>query len=78
VLSHHGNFPAFQPTSDLYVIDLKSGARQPLTAVNSIWSDSWPRWSSNGRWIAFASKREGGVLARIYFYVNHAIGRLYD
>jgi hypothetical protein len=39
--------------------------------VNSSWSDSWHCWSSNGRWIAFASKREGGVLARIYFsYFN--------
>jgi hypothetical protein len=66
-LSHHGNFPIFQPTSDLYLIDLKSGTRQPLTAVNSSWSDSWHCWSSNGRWIAFASKRDGGVLARIYF-----------
>ena len=35
--------------------------------MNSSWSDSWHCWSSNGRWIAFASKREGGVLARIYF-----------
>ena len=66
-LAHHGNFPIYQPTCDLYVIDLKSGARRPLTAVNSRWSDSWHSWSSNGRWIAFASKREGGVLARIYF-----------
>jgi dipeptidyl aminopeptidase/acylaminoacyl peptidase len=66
-LSHHGSFPIYQPTCDLYLIDLKSGARQPLTAVNSSWSDSWHSWSSNGRWIAFASKREGGVLARVYF-----------
>ena len=66
-LSHHGNFPIYQPTCDLYVIDLKSGTRQPLAAVNSRYSDSWHCWSSNGRWIAFSSKREGGVLARIYF-----------
>ena len=66
-LSHHGNFPIYQWTSDQYVIDLKSGELKPLTAVNSRWSDSWHCWSSNGRWIAFASKREGGVLARIYF-----------
>jgi dipeptidyl aminopeptidase/acylaminoacyl peptidase len=65
-LAHHGNFPIYQPTCDLSVIDLKSGTRRPLTAVNSRWSDSWHGWSSNGRWIAFASKREGGVLARIY------------
>jgi len=67
LLAHHGNFPTYQPICDLYVIDLKSGARQPLTAVNRSWSGSWPGWSSNGRWISFASKREGGVLARIYF-----------
>jgi len=66
-LSHHGNFPIFQPTCDLYVGDPKGRVPQPLTAVNSRWSDSWHCWSSNGRWIAFASKREGGVLARIYF-----------
>jgi hypothetical protein len=66
-LSHHGYSPVYQPTSDLYVIDLKSGARQPLTALNSRLSDSWHSWSSNGRWIAFASSREGGVLSRIYF-----------
>lgn len=66
-LSSHGNFPIYQWTSDLYVIDLASGGLRPLSAVNSRWSDSWHSWSSNGRWIAFASKREGGVLARIYF-----------
>jgi hypothetical protein len=66
-LSHHGNFPIYQWSSDLYVIDTASGELRPLTAVNSKWSDSWHCWSSNGRWIAFASKREGGVLARIYF-----------
>jgi hypothetical protein len=65
-LADHGNFPIYQPTTDLYIIDLKSGARRPLTPVNSNWSDSWHSWSSNGRWIAYASKREGGVLARIY------------
>lgn len=65
-LSHHGNFPIFQPTSDLYLLDLKTGARRRLN-INSDWSDSWHCWSSNGRWIAFASKRDGGVLARIYF-----------
>jgi hypothetical protein len=66
-LAHHGNFPIYQPSCDLHVIDLKSGTRRPLAAVNSRWSDSWHVWSSNGRWIALASKREGGVLARIYF-----------
>ncbi len=74
-LSDHGNFPIFQSTSDLYVIDLESGQPKPLTAVNSRSSDSWHSWSSNGRWIVLASKREGGVLARIYFSYFDRNGR---
>lgn len=66
-LSDHGNFPIFQPSCDLYLMDLKTRVTQPLSAVNSRWSDSWHSWSSSGRWFAFASKREGGVLARVYF-----------
>ena len=67
LLTHHGNFPTYQAICDMFVIDLKSGERKPLTALNRSWSGSWPTWSSNGRWIAFSSKREGGTLARIYF-----------
>ena len=67
LLTHHGNFPTYQPICDMYVIDQNSGERRPLTAVNRSWTGSWPTWSSNGRWIAFTSKREGGVLGRIYF-----------
>jgi hypothetical protein len=66
VLADHGNFPVYQPTAGLHVIDLKSGAVHPLTAANG-GGNSWHSWSSNGRWIAFSSKREGGVLARIFF-----------
>jgi len=32
-------------------------------------ADSWHSWSSTGRWIVFASKREGGVYA--YLYLTH-------
>jgi hypothetical protein len=66
-LADHGSFPVFQPTSNLWVIDLKSGRPHPLAALHAKWGASWHSWSSNGRWVAFASKREGGVLARIYF-----------
>ncbi len=31
--------------------------------------DSWHSWSSNGRWLVFASKREGGIYA--YLYLTH-------
>ncbi len=74
-LAKRGSFPIYQPTTDLHVIDLKTGKPAPLTAVNSRWGDSWHCWSSNGRWIAFASKREGGVLARVYFSYFDRDGR---
>jgi hypothetical protein len=35
--------------------------------INSPRSESWHSWSSNSRWIVFASKRRDGVFARLYF-----------
>ncbi|HOI54885.1 MAG TPA: hypothetical protein PLP01_06520, partial [Phycisphaerae bacterium] len=29
-------------------------------------SDSWHSWSSNGRWLVFASKRGNGLFGRLY------------
>ena len=73
-LSDHGSFPIFQPSCDLYLLDLTNGLLRCLD-INSEWSDSWHCWSSNGRWIAFSSKREGGVLARVYFSYFDPDGR---
>ena len=68
----YGCFPPFQPSSDLYLLDLETGQCQPLP-VNSPRCESWHSWSSNSRWIAFASKRRDGMFARIYFsYVDQA------
>ena len=66
----YGCFPIYQPGSDLYLMDLSTGAYQTL-AINSEYSESWHSWSSNSRWIAFSSKRRGGLLTRTYFsYVD--------
>ena len=65
-----GTFPIYEDDSDLYMLDLQTDRTWPVE-VNSDSADSWHCWSSNGRWIAFASKRGNGVLARIYFsYVD--------
>jgi hypothetical protein len=69
-MADYGEFPVFQPSSDLYLMDLRTQRYERL-AVNSPRSESWHSWSSNSRWIAFASKRRDGVFARIYFsYVD--------
>jgi hypothetical protein len=75
-MSSYGEFPVFQPSSDLYLMDLKTRQYTRL-AVNSPRSESWHSWSSNSRWIAFASKRSDGVFARIYFSYVDEQGRVH-
>jgi dipeptidyl aminopeptidase/acylaminoacyl peptidase len=65
-VAKYGCFPVFLSSSDLYIIDLETGTHRPLT-INSDLSDSWHGWSSNGRWIVFASKRDTGLFGRLYF-----------
>jgi len=65
-MASYGNFPVYMESSDLYMMDLKTGRYRPLEA-NSDRSESWHCWSSNSRWIVFASKRRDGVFAKLYF-----------
>jgi hypothetical protein len=64
-MAEYGCFPIFQPTSDLYLMDLRTGAYRPVP-INSDYAEAWHSWSSNSRWIAFSSKREGGVFTRTF------------
>ena len=66
-----GSFPIFQPSSDLYLLDLAHSGAAPrrLEELNSARSDSYHSWSSNSRWVIFTSKREDGRYAR--FYLAH-------
>jgi hypothetical protein len=71
-MSDHGAFPVYEPSSDLYLLNLQTRDYHRL-AVNSPRSESWHSWSANSRWIAFASKRRDGVFGRIYFsYIDEA------
>ena len=68
----YGSFPIFQPSSDLYMVDLSQieslGKVVPrrLDEINSPRADSFHSWSSNGRWVIFTSKRDDGVFSRLY------------
>lgn len=64
-MCRYGCFPAFQPTSDLYLMDLEKGT-YTKPPINSQFSESWHSWSSNSRWIAFSSKRGGSPFTRSY------------
>ncbi len=66
----YGNFPIYQPGSDLYVMDLQT-LRHRRLEINSDQADTWHCWSGNSRWIVFSSKRRDGLFARPYFsYVD--------
>ncbi len=65
-MSDYSTFPTFQPSSDLYLMDLEGG-RYERMACSSEWAESWHCWSSNGRWLAFSSKREDGQFVKVYF-----------
>jgi hypothetical protein len=72
----YGCFPVYRQSSDLYLMDLQADAGTKPRAyrrldINSDASDSWHCWSSNGRWIAFSSKRLSSLLTRLYLaYVD--------
>lgn len=54
-------------SSDLYLLpgDLQ-GAAHRLECNADYAADSWYSWSSNSRWLVFASKRDDGIYARLY------------
>jgi len=64
-MAEYGCFPIYQPTSDLYIMDIETGAYRKAP-INSEYAEAWHSWSSNSRWIVFSSKRAGGVFTRIF------------
>ena len=74
-MAEYGCFPIFQPTSDLYLMDLQTGAYRKAP-INSEHADAWHSWSSNSRWIAFSSKSQGGVFTRTFLSHVDADGQV--
>jgi hypothetical protein len=70
----YGNFPIYQTSADLYLMDLATRRWRRLEC-NSDACDSYHSWSSNSRWIVFSSKRDNGVFARPYFNYIDPQGR---
>jgi hypothetical protein len=72
----YGCFPVYQKSSDLYMMDLKTSQYNKLD-INSDYSESWHSWSSNSRWIAFSSKRRGGLFTRTYISYADKSGKVH-
>ena len=75
-MCQYGCFPVYQPSSDLYLLDLRSKEYKRLS-VNSEFSESWHSWSSNSRWLVFSSKRRDGVFTRPFISYVDASGSVH-
>ncbi len=62
-----GTFPIWRPEADLFIKNLATGEERAWTEANGENSDSYHSWCSNGRWMAFSSRREDGLYTRVYF-----------
>lgn len=67
VVADCGNFPVCRPEADLWLMDLKTRETWPLDILNSHNTESWHCWSTNSRWVVFASKREDGMYTQLFF-----------
>lgn len=56
-----------EPTSQLWILSTQAGSQPRKLECNVDYAmNSWHSWSSNSRWLLFASKRDDGIFARIY------------
>ena len=69
-LADYGQFHIWHRTADLWIKPLNSATQEtfpyPLSEANSQEADSYHAWSSNSRWIIFASRRDDGNFTRLY------------
>jgi hypothetical protein len=75
-MTDYGYFTAYHAMSDLYILDLNTKEYHKLD-INSNSAESYHSWSSNGRWIAFSSKRLDGIYSRTFFAYFDKNGKTY-
>lgn len=83
-MAPYGCFHVWHPNADIYAIDLQKTdsvdgqvrfAPRRLEGINSNYSESYPSFSSNGRWLMAASRRDDGNYTRPYIFYYDASGR---
>ena len=62
----YGQFHIWHKSADLWVKDLQTDSCYALNEANSLDTESFHSWSSNGRWMAFASRRMDGNYSRAF------------
>jgi hypothetical protein len=66
-MAEYGVFHIWHHDADLWLTDLQTGETRPMQEVNSPDTESYHSWSSNGRWMAFSSRRDDGTYTRPFF-----------
>ena len=66
-VADYGTFPIWHTECDLEMMDLGTGSILDMSAANSDRSDTYHSWSSNSRWLVFASKRGDGQYGKPFF-----------
>ena len=66
-VADYGTFPIWHQESDQRLLNLLTGETDEMQVVNSAKSDTYHSWSSNSRWLVFASKRDDGLYGKPYF-----------
>ncbi len=66
-VAKYGTFPIWHPEADLQMMNLQTGEVDDMRIANSNKSDTYHSWSSNSRWLVFASKRDDGLFGKPYF-----------
>lgn len=69
-IADYGTFPIWHRESRLEIMNLSSLEHKPMKLEGrtpNVGSDSYHSWSSNSRWLTFASKRDDGLYGKPYF-----------
>ena len=64
--AEYGTFPVWHEESQLWLLDLEERRIDVLSEINAIGADTYHSWSSNSRWVVFASKRDDLIYGRPY------------
>lgn len=69
--AEYGTFPVWHEESENWMIRLSDGSIDVMSSTNAKGADTYHSWSSNSRWVVFASKRDDNVYGRPYItYVD--------
>lgn len=74
-LGDYGCFHIWHSEADICMLDTQSGKVTPLKRLNSPQAESYPSFSSNGRWIMTESRRDDGSFTRPYIAYFDKQGR---